>query len=67
MGTTLAEIKQGLSPGERVLNGGQDKYHEDEEVSALPVASPASETVHESGGMIDLKGEEASENAGGSH
>ena len=66
-GTKLAEIKSGLNPGDRVLGGSQDKYHEGEEVSPLPIASPASETVQQSGGMIDLKGEETSENAGGSH
>lgn len=66
-GTKLAEIKSGLSPGDRVLVGGQDKYNEGEQVSPLLLASPASETIQESGGMIDMKGEEASENAGGSH
>ena len=66
-GTKLAEIKSGLSPGDRVLVGGQDKYHEGEEISPLLISSPASETVQQSGGMIDLKGEEAGENAGGSH
>ena len=66
-GSKLAEIKSGLNPGDRVLVGGQDKYHEDEEVSPLPVSSQASETVQQSGGMIDLKGgDESSENAGGS-
>jgi RND family efflux transporter MFP subunit len=67
VGSKLAEIRKGLSPGERVLAGGQDKYHKDEEVSPLVVSSPASETVQESGGMIDMKAEETDENAGGSH
>jgi RND family efflux transporter MFP subunit len=67
VGSKLAEIRNGLSPGDRVLSGGQDKYHEDEEVSPLVVSSPASETVQESGGMIDMKAEETEENSGGSH
>ena len=66
-GSKLAEIKQGLNPGERVIDGGQDKYREGETVSPLPTASQASETVHESGGTIDIKAEEANEAAGGSH
>jgi RND family efflux transporter MFP subunit len=54
-GSKLAEITSGLEPGERVVIGGQDKYHEDEEVSPIVASTPASETVQESGGMIDLK------------
>ena len=54
-GTKLAEIKSGLSPGDRVILGGQDKYHEDEEVSPIVASTPASETVQETGGMIDMK------------
>jgi len=56
-GTKLAEIDQGVSPGDRVILGGQEKYREDEEVSPMVTTEPASETVQESGGMIDLKGE----------
>jgi RND family efflux transporter MFP subunit len=66
-GSKLAEIKQGLNPGERVIAGGQDKYHDGEAVSPLPVASPASETVQQSGGMIDMKAEEADDSGEGSH
>ncbi len=54
-GSKLAEIAGGLSPGDRVLLGGQEKYQEDEEVSPIPAPTPASETVQESGGMIDMK------------
>ncbi len=32
-GSKLAEITTGLQAGDRVLTGGQEKYHEDEEVS----------------------------------
>jgi RND family efflux transporter MFP subunit len=61
-GTKLAEVTSGLEPGDRVLIGGQDKYHEDEGVSPILASTPASETVQESGGMIDLK---AAANGGG--
>jgi RND family efflux transporter MFP subunit len=54
-GSKLEEIKSGLSAGDRVILGGQDKYHEDEEVRPIVAATPASETTQESGGMIDLK------------
>ncbi len=54
-GSKLAEITSGLESGDRVVIGGQDKYHEDEEVSPIVASTPASETVQESGGMIDLK------------
>ena len=54
-GSKLAEITSGLELGDRVLIGGQEKYHEDEEVNPILASTPASETVQESGGMIDLK------------
>lgn len=54
-GSKLAEITSGLNPGDRVLTGGQEKYQEDEEVSPILASTPASETVQESGGMIDMK------------
>jgi RND family efflux transporter MFP subunit len=63
-GSKLAEITNGLNPGDRVVVGGQDKYQEGEEVSPLLSASPASETVQESGGMIDMKAEAGD---GGAH
>jgi RND family efflux transporter MFP subunit len=56
-GSKLAEIDQGLNPGDRVILGGQEKYQENEEVSPLVASTPASETVHETGGTIDLKGD----------
>ena len=56
-GSKLAEIKAGLSTGDRVLLGGHDKYTENEAVSPLLSSSSASETVQQSGSMIDLKAE----------
>jgi multidrug efflux pump subunit AcrA (membrane-fusion protein) len=56
-GSKLAEITSGLKPGDRVVIGGQDKYQENEEVNPLQTSEPASETVQETGGMIDMKAE----------
>ena len=58
-GSKLAEITGGLNPGDRVILGGQDKYQEGELVSPIETKEPASETVRESGGMIDMKAEQA--------
>ncbi len=63
-GSKLAEIKSGINPGDRVIIGGQEKYQEGEAVNPLITPEPASETVQESGGMIDLKAEP---NPGGSN
>lgn len=57
-GSKLAEIKHGLDPGDLVIVGGQEKYQENEEVSPVVQSTQASEVVQETGGMIDLKGEE---------
>jgi RND family efflux transporter MFP subunit len=56
-GQKLAEITGGLNAGDRVVIGGQDSYREGEEVSPLLTSEPASETVHETGATIDMKGE----------
>lgn len=63
-GSKLAEITSGLNLGDRVVLGGQDKYQENEEVNPLQTTEPASETVQETGGMIDMKAEQAD---GGAH
>jgi RND family efflux transporter MFP subunit len=63
-GSKLAEIKSGLSPGDRVILGGQENYSEGEQVSPIVVQVPASEVMHESGGVIDMK-TEAEANSGG--
>lgn len=56
-GTTLAEIRSGLHAGDRVIVGGQEKYQDGEEVNPQVQSTQASETIQETGGMIDLKGE----------
>jgi RND family efflux transporter MFP subunit len=63
-GSKLAQITSGLNPGDRVVVGGQDKYQEGEEVNPLLAPSLASETIQESGGMIDMKAEASD---GGAH
>jgi len=62
-GSKLAQISSGVNPGDRVLIGGQEKYQEGEEVNPLLTPEPPSETVQESGGMIDMK---AGQGTGGS-
>jgi RND family efflux transporter MFP subunit len=63
-GSKLAEIKSGLEPGDRVVLGGQENYTGGEQVVPLLTQEPASEVVHEAGGVIDMKAE-AGENDGG--
>ncbi len=63
-GSQLAEIKSGLQPGDRVILGGQGKYQQNEQVTPVVEKTPASETAPQTGGMIDMSGEENSENGG---
>jgi RND family efflux transporter MFP subunit len=63
-GSQLAEIKSGLEPGDRMILGGQEKYTEGERVTPIPTPEPASEVVHESGGVIDMKAEAEQSNGG---
>jgi RND family efflux transporter MFP subunit len=63
-GNKLAEITNGLNPGDKVVIGGQDKYQENEEVNPLATSEPASETVQQTGGMIDMKADASN---GGAH
>ncbi|HTX76144.1 MAG TPA: efflux RND transporter periplasmic adaptor subunit [Terracidiphilus sp.] len=63
-GQKLAEITSGLQPGDRVILGGQENYHEGEAVNPLMTEEPASETVHQTGGTIDMKAEENEQGSG---
>lgn len=63
-GSQLAEIKSGLQPGDRVILGGQGKYQQNEQVTPVVEKTPASETAPQTGGMIDMNGEENSGNGG---
>jgi RND family efflux transporter MFP subunit len=62
-GSRLAEVKTGLSPGDRVIIGGQEKFVEGEAVVPQTTAEPGSETAQQTGGTIDMKAEED----GGAH
>jgi len=65
-GSKLAEIRTGIESGDRVLIGGQDRYQEGEAVEPQVTPTPASEAQQQTGGMIDLKGDEESEPQPGS-
>lgn len=58
-GNKLVQIASGLEAGDRVILGGQQKYEQDEAVTPMLTRTPASETLHMSGGVIDMKGEQA--------
>ena len=63
-GSKLAEITSGVEPGDRVILGGQEKYAENQQVMPIATKEPASEVVSESGGVIDMKAEEAQNDGG---
>jgi RND family efflux transporter MFP subunit len=63
-GQKLAEINSGLEVGDRVILGGQENYREGEAVNPLLTQEPASETVHQTGGTIDMKAEENEQGSG---
>jgi RND family efflux transporter MFP subunit len=53
-GSQLAEIDNGLRQGDRVILGGEEKYHEGEAVTPAVAYTPASETAPQTGGVIDM-------------
>jgi RND family efflux transporter MFP subunit len=59
-GSQLAEIKSGVEAGDRVIFGGERRYREDEVVTPVMEKTPASETAHASGGVIDMSAPSAS-------
>jgi RND family efflux transporter MFP subunit len=56
-GSKLAQITAGLEVGDLVLMGGQEQYAANQEVHPLIAETPASETMRQAGGMIDLNAE----------
>ena len=66
MSDGLRIVKSGLTPDDRVIVGGQDKYQDGQEIDPVLTSEPASETQQESGGMIDMRGDEDAANANGS-
>jgi RND family efflux transporter MFP subunit len=63
-GSRLVEIKNGIEAGDRVVLGGQENYSEGERVFPILTTEPASDVVHESGGVIDPKAETEDQNGG---
>jgi RND family efflux transporter MFP subunit len=53
-GSRLAEIKSGLSEGDRVVLGGQEKYQEGERVTPVVEARPANDVTRDPGSTIDV-------------
>jgi len=64
-GSRLVQIKSGLEPGDRVILGSQEQYSEGERIDPLQTKEPASETVSDTGGVIDIKAQEAAQSNGG--
>lgn len=64
-GNQLAEIKNGLNPGDRVILAAQSKYAAGEKVTPVLRPEPASETAPQSGGMIDMNGDAPASSDGG--
>ena len=58
-GSQLAEIRNGVEQGDRVIMGGEEKYRDGEEVTPLVASTPASETAPQSGGVIDMNAQSA--------
>ena len=59
-GSQLAEIRSGLTAGDRVVVAAQSKYSDGEAVTPVVRKTPASETVPQSGGMIDMNADATS-------
>ena len=60
-GSVLAEIKSGLTEGDRVIVGGQQQYQEGEQVTPVLQNSPVSDVTRQAGGMVDLHDEQGGE------
>jgi RND family efflux transporter MFP subunit len=63
-GSLLAEIRGGLVQGDRVILGGQEKYHDGEQITPVPTKTAASEVARQSGGMIDLHDDQSGSQGG---
>jgi RND family efflux transporter MFP subunit len=60
-GSELAEIKDGLAEGERVILGGQEKYQEGEPVTPVVEPRPAKDVTRDAGSTIDLHDDDGGE------
>ena len=63
-GNQLAEIRSGLTVGDRVILAAQGKYAEGEKVTPVVAKTAASETAPQSGGMIDMNDQAAAPGGG---
>ncbi|MGC2299216.1 MAG: efflux RND transporter periplasmic adaptor subunit [Acidobacteriaceae bacterium] len=63
-GNQLAEIHDGLNPGDRVILAAQAKYSDGEAVTPVVEKTPASETAPQSGGTIDMNADSATASGG---
>src|ERR1700761_28207 len=59
-GSKLAQVKSGLQAGEHVIMGGQEKYHEGEQVRPALAPTPASETSTAQNSVVDMSNDEGS-------
>jgi RND family efflux transporter MFP subunit len=55
-GSTLVEVTAGLQAGDRVVLGDTSRFHDWEEVTPRLQQEPASDIMHEEGGVTDLQG-----------
>jgi RND family efflux transporter MFP subunit len=60
-GNRLAAIQLGVEPGDRVILAAQAKYSEGQQVTPVVATTPASETAPQTGGVIDMSGQSASD------
>ena len=57
-GSLLVQVTDGLHPGDRVIVGGLNKYHDGEVVSPVATTEPTSDTERAQGSMVDLHNDE---------
>ncbi len=58
-GSLLVEITKGLNEGDTVILGDAGAYRGGERVAPLPQPEPASDVMHEEGGMLDVAAPDA--------
>lgn len=52
-GSTLLEVRSGLQQGDRIVLGDAGSYHNGEQISPRPQQEPASDRMHQEGGVTD--------------
>jgi multidrug efflux pump subunit AcrA (membrane-fusion protein) len=56
-GSLLAEVKNGLEQGDRVVLGNAARYKDGEQITPRVEPQPANDVMHEEGGMTDESGQ----------